>query len=61
LGGDEFAILQFSPDLPTGTMMMARMMVDAVKEPFKLEHGDIVIGTSIGLPSRRAMAGRQTR
>ena len=49
LGGDEFAILQFSPDLPTGTMMMARMIVDAFKEPFKLEHGDIVIGTSIGI------------
>jgi diguanylate cyclase (GGDEF)-like protein len=49
LGGDEFAILQHSPDLPTGTMMMARLIVDAFKEPFKLEHGDIVIGTSIGI------------
>jgi diguanylate cyclase (GGDEF)-like protein len=49
LGGDEFAILQLSPDLPTGTMMMARLIVDAFKDPFKLEHGDIVIGTSIGI------------
>jgi diguanylate cyclase (GGDEF)-like protein/PAS domain S-box-containing protein/LPXTG-motif cell wall-anchored protein len=49
LGGDEFAILQLSPDLPTGPMMLARLIVDAFKEPFKLEHGDIVIGTSIGI------------
>ena len=49
LGGDEFAILQASPDMPTGPMMLARLIVDAFKEPFKLEHGDIVIGTSIGI------------
>ena len=49
LGGDEFAILQLSPDLPTGTMVMARLIIDAFKEPFKLEHGDIVIDTSIGI------------
>ena len=49
LGGDEFAILQLSPDLPTGPMMVARLIVDAFKQPFKLEHGDIVIGTSVGI------------
>jgi diguanylate cyclase (GGDEF)-like protein/PAS domain S-box-containing protein len=49
LGGDEFAILQLSPDLPTGTMVLARQLIDAFKVPFKLEHGDIAIGASIGI------------
>ena len=49
LGGDEFAILQLSPDLPTGTMVLARQIIDAFKAPFKLEHGDIAIDTSIGI------------
>ena len=49
LGGDEFAILQLSPDLPTGTMVLARQLIDACKVPFKLEHGDIAMGTSIGI------------
>ncbi len=49
LGGDEFAILQLSPDLPVGTMVLARQIIDAFKVPFKLEHGDIAISTSIGI------------
>ena len=49
LGGDEFAILQLSPDPPAGAMVLARQIVDAFKSPFKLEHGDIVIDTSLGI------------
>jgi diguanylate cyclase (GGDEF)-like protein len=49
LSGDEFAILQLSPDLPTGTMVLARLIIDAFKEAFKLEYGDIVIDTSLGI------------
>ena len=49
LGGDEFAILQFAPEQPTGTMVLARLIIDAFKEPFKLEHGDLVIDTSVGI------------
>ena len=49
LGGDEFAILQAIDDPPTGSMMTARLILDAFKEPFKLEHGELVVETSIGI------------
>jgi diguanylate cyclase (GGDEF)-like protein len=49
LGGDEFAILQVNAEQMTGTMILARQILDAFKVPFKLEHGDIAIGTSIGI------------
>ena len=49
LGGDEFAILQLAPDLPAGTMTLARQIIDAFQVPFKLEPGDILISTSIGI------------
>jgi diguanylate cyclase (GGDEF)-like protein/PAS domain S-box-containing protein len=49
LGGDEFAILQSAPEQPTGTMVLARLIIDAFKEPFKLDDGDIAISTSIGI------------
>ena len=49
LGGDEFAILQRNPELPTETMVLARQIIDAFAVPFKLEHGDIAISTSIGI------------
>ena len=49
LGGDEFAILQLGAEQPVGTMILARQIIDAFKLPFKLEHGDIVIRTSIGI------------
>jgi len=49
LGGDEFAILHTATEMPTGAMMQARMILDAFKEPFKLEHGEMVIETTIGI------------
>ncbi|MDO9412451.1 MAG: EAL domain-containing protein [Pseudolabrys sp.] len=49
LGGDEFAILQIEPELPQDAMMLARQIVDAFKEPFKLAHGELAISTSIGI------------
>jgi diguanylate cyclase (GGDEF)-like protein len=49
LGGDEFAILQTATEMPTGAMMLARMILDAFKEPFKPEHGEMVIETTIGI------------
>ena len=49
LGGDEFAILQRGVEERADTMMLARQIIDAFKVPFKLEHGDIAIGTSIGI------------
>ena len=49
LGGDEFAILQTAADLPTGSMILARTILDAFKQPFRLEHGDLLIDTSIGI------------
>jgi diguanylate cyclase (GGDEF)-like protein len=48
-GGDEFAILQLNPSLPADTMVLARQIVDAFKEPFKLKHGELAISTSIGI------------
>ncbi|MBI3703821.1 MAG: EAL domain-containing protein [Rhizobiales bacterium] len=49
LGGDEFAILQSCVDQPVDTMILARQIIDAFKVPFRLDHGDIAIGTSIGI------------
>jgi len=49
LGGDEFAILQTSVDLPTTSMMLARLILDAFKQPFKLDMGELTIETSIGI------------
>jgi diguanylate cyclase (GGDEF)-like protein len=49
LGGDEFAILQIAGSVPTDAMMLARLILDAFKQPFKLEHGDLLIDTSIGI------------
>ena len=49
LGGDEFAILQIDPVRRANTMILARQILDAFKVPFKLEHGDIAINTSIGI------------
>jgi len=49
LGGDEFAILQIGTHEPVDTMILARQIIDAFKTPFKLDHGEIAIGTSIGI------------
>ena len=49
LGGDEFAILQINPTLPADTMVLARQIIDAFKEPFKLKHGELAISTGIGI------------
>ncbi len=49
LGGDEFAILQIAPVLPDDALMLARQLVDAFKVPFKLDHGELAITTSIGI------------
>lgn len=49
LGGDEFAILQINPALPHDTMMLAHQIVEAFKEPFKLDHGELTISTSTSI------------
>ena len=49
LGGDEFAILQINPALPNDTMMLAHQIVEAFKEPFKLDHGELAISTSTSI------------
>jgi diguanylate cyclase (GGDEF)-like protein len=49
LGGDEFAVLQYAASGPTDAMMLARLILDGFKEPFKLEHGEMVIDTTIGI------------
>ena len=49
LGGDEFAILQIGPTLPADTMVLARQIIDAFKEPFKLKHGELATSTGIGI------------
>ena len=33
LGGDEFAILQIAGSVPTDAMMLARLIIDAFKQP----------------------------
>ncbi len=49
LGGDEFAILQINPALPNDTMMLAHQVLEAFREPFKLDHGELAISTSTSI------------
>ncbi|MEI8275788.1 MAG: EAL domain-containing protein [Hyphomicrobiales bacterium] len=49
LGGDEFAILQINPVLPNDSMMLARQIVEAFKQPFKLDQVELTISTSTSI------------
>jgi diguanylate cyclase (GGDEF)-like protein len=49
LGGDEFAILQINPALPYDTMMLAHQIIEAFKEPFKLDQVELTISTSTSI------------
>jgi diguanylate cyclase (GGDEF)-like protein len=49
LGGDEFAILHYCDDDGQGTAELAQKIVDAFQVPFMVDHGEIVIETSMGI------------
>jgi len=49
IGGDEFAILQITDALPIEAMVLTRQIIDAFRQPFKLEHGDLSIDVSLGI------------
>lgn len=50
-GGDEFAILQTGIRKPDECAALASRIVDALREPFRVNGQEIFIGTSIGIAS----------
>jgi diguanylate cyclase (GGDEF)-like protein len=49
LGGDEFAILQTLPDGDDAARQVAKGLLEAVREPFKLGDHQVNVETSIGI------------
>jgi diguanylate cyclase (GGDEF)-like protein len=49
LGGDEFAILQLGVSEAVEATVVARRIVQVIKEPFELEGHQVSVGTSIGI------------
>ncbi|WAJ26546.1 putative bifunctional diguanylate cyclase/phosphodiesterase [Antarcticirhabdus aurantiaca] len=49
LGGDEFAVIQTGVRSPEEAGSLARLMLEAVRAPFQLDHDQAVIGASIGI------------
>jgi len=49
LGGDEFAIIQVGPQSPADVEAVAKRIIAALAQPFKLGENIISIGTSIGI------------
>jgi diguanylate cyclase (GGDEF)-like protein len=49
IGGDEFAIVQMSSNLPDGAAQLARRIIDTIGAPYLIEGHHLVIGTSIGI------------
>ncbi|HVC70663.1 MAG TPA: EAL domain-containing protein [Acidimicrobiales bacterium] len=47
LGGDEFAVLTLG--VPDGGQLVARRILDALHEPFRLGGGDVTVSASIGV------------
>ncbi|GGK36644.1 putative bifunctional diguanylate cyclase/phosphodiesterase [Salinarimonas ramus] len=48
-GGDEFAIIQPGLKSAEGAEALARRILDAISEPFEIEHSAVTIGVSIGI------------
>jgi diguanylate cyclase (GGDEF)-like protein len=49
LGGDEFAIIQTNLESPSEAAMLARLICDAIKEPYDLGGHVVIADTSIGI------------
>ncbi|MGP9821006.1 putative bifunctional diguanylate cyclase/phosphodiesterase [Salinarimonas sp. NSM] len=48
-GGDEFAIIQPGLKSADGAEALARRILEAIAEPFEIEHNAVTIGVSIGI------------
>ncbi|WP_372421553.1 putative bifunctional diguanylate cyclase/phosphodiesterase [Salinarimonas chemoclinalis] len=48
-GGDEFAIIQPGLKSADGAEVLARRILEAIAEPFEIEHNAVTIGVSIGI------------
>lgn len=48
-GGDEFAILQYEVRRPEQASELARQVIEALKEPFRIAEHDLHVGASIGI------------
>jgi diguanylate cyclase (GGDEF)-like protein len=49
MGGDEFAIVQASIDQPADAAVLARRVIDVVRQPYEIDGQHVVIGASIGI------------
>jgi diguanylate cyclase (GGDEF)-like protein len=49
IGGDEFAIIQTNIESPSEAAMLARLICDVVKEPYRLHGHVLIVDTSIGI------------
>jgi diguanylate cyclase (GGDEF)-like protein len=49
IGGDEFAIIQSNIESPSEAAMLARLICDVIKEPYKLHGHVLIVDTSIGI------------
>jgi diguanylate cyclase (GGDEF)-like protein/PAS domain S-box-containing protein len=49
VGGDEFAIIQSSMDMPIDTENLARKVCEAIKAPYEIEGHEVVVDTCIGI------------
>ena len=49
LGGDEFAIIQTGVREPTDCVMLARRVLDAIREPIPMGEAQLFVGVSIGI------------
>jgi diguanylate cyclase (GGDEF)-like protein/PAS domain S-box-containing protein len=49
LGGDEFVVLLENLDFPPDAEVAARRIVDAFREPFRLEEHTLSVGTTVGI------------
>jgi diguanylate cyclase (GGDEF)-like protein len=49
IGGDEYAIIQANIESPSEAAMLARLICDVVKAPYKLHGHAVIVDTSIGI------------
>jgi diguanylate cyclase (GGDEF)-like protein len=49
IGGDEFAIIQANIESPSEAAMLARLICDVIKAPYKLHGHAVIVDTSIGI------------
>jgi diguanylate cyclase (GGDEF)-like protein len=49
MGGDEFAIIENMISAPKDAAKLANRIIDAVSQPYDIDHQQVIIGTSIGI------------